>query len=246
MTSENKKTDDDTTKAIAEAVKESSKALAEALPYLENLAIYIKDGVYSLYPPLWNWFAVRSFKGALNLIEEAAKETRARGLSSGHLRQIPHKLARQILLDGAFEDGVDLRSLWKGLIVNWLDPNVEESRFSPAFIAIIKELSPQDAVILRTIHSAQQKMQKGPVSIETLRSFYPHHLTTIMNIEPNKMWVSLENLERLRLIKNYSRREMRVDFQTSRVTEYSSQAEYKLSYFGEAFVAVCMGPDSHG
>ena len=244
----------DEIKAVANATEESAKTLRECLPLLEKLATFISGGIYSISPGLWNFFSFRSFKGALDLVEEATAEVEKRGISKDSMRKIPHKLARQIINEAAFEDDPEIKKMWKNLIANWFNPNYDADEILPAFTSIIKELSPLDARILydfdlkNNVGSSQEMLFPGmfaskldvPVSLITISLRNLERLSLIENIEDlSKRIYAAQSPEMSKILQEHLGPALATPKDEPKINKSARERVYLLTQFGLAFIKAC-------
>ena len=86
----------------------------------------------------------------LERIQICMRELNARGITN--VRPIPPKLAIGIFQGASLEDEPELQEMWETLIANALDPNFHEP-INPSFVAILKELSAIEALLLKCLVS---------------------------------------------------------------------------------------------
>lgn len=118
------------------------------------------------------------------------------------VRKLPLNFAIDALEQGAMEEDDDLQDVWARLLANAVDAT-SEVQPRRAYISIIKDLSPIDALILEQIYSVdQERHQKAIVTYELPSRAHP-----AIDIDRKELpkpseevQVALANLERLGLI----------------------------------------------
>jgi hypothetical protein len=118
------------------------------------------------------------------------------------VRKLPLNFAIDALEQGAMEPDDDLQDIWARLLVNAVDAN-SEVKPRRAYISIIKDLSPLDALILEQIYAVDiGRHQKAIVTYELPSRAYPAIDIDLKTLpKPSEeVKVALANLERLGLI----------------------------------------------
>ena len=118
------------------------------------------------------------------------------------VRKLPLNFAIDALEQGAMEQDDDLQDIWARLLANAVDAT-SEVQPRRAYISIIKDLSPLDALILEKIYAVdQERHQKAIVTHELPSRAYPAIDTDLKTLaKPSEeVQVALANLERLGLI----------------------------------------------
>lgn len=118
------------------------------------------------------------------------------------VRKLPLNSAIDALEQGAMEQDDDLQDIWARLLANAVDAT-SEVQPRRAYISIIKDLSPLDALILEQIYAVdQERHQKAIVTHELPSRAYPAIDTDPKTLaKPSEeVQVALANLERLGLI----------------------------------------------
>lgn len=118
------------------------------------------------------------------------------------VRKLPLNFAIDALEQGAMEQDNDLQDIWARLLANAVDATTEVLP-RRAFISIIKDLSPLDAMILEKIYAVdQERHQKAIVTHELPSRAYPAIDIDRKTLpKPSEdVQVALANLERLGVI----------------------------------------------
>lgn len=118
------------------------------------------------------------------------------------VRKLPLNFAIDALEQGAIEQDDDLQDIWARLLANAVDA-ASEAQPRRAYISIIKDLAPLDALILEQIYAVDQKQHREAIVTYEL----PSHAYPAIDIDlktlpkpSEEVQVALANLERLGLI----------------------------------------------
>jgi hypothetical protein len=118
------------------------------------------------------------------------------------VRKLPLNFAIDALEQGAMEQDDDLQDIWARLLANAVDAT-SEVQPRRAYISIIKDLSPLDALILEQIYAVdQERHRKAIVTHELPTRAYPAIDIDLKTLpKPSEdVQVALANLERLGVI----------------------------------------------
>lgn len=118
------------------------------------------------------------------------------------VRKLPLSFAIDALEQGAMEQDDDLQDIWARLLANAVDA-ASEVQPRRAYISIIKDLSPLDALILEQIYAVDQKQHQKAIGTHELPSrAYPAIDIDLKTLpKPSEeVQVALANLERLGVI----------------------------------------------
>lgn len=131
-----------------------------------------------------------------------------------------------MLESAALEDDEFLQDVWARLIANCTDPNFKLA-LHPGYIEIIKQLSPDEALILKSFLKLEKypilfthrvprtiayteniftlqydfSPQKNEASYKKVHELYQTHCKTLTLRKPNEMQVYIDNLIRLRIVE---------------------------------------------
>ena len=134
------------------------------------------------------------------LQERANQFLAERGLSQPS-RNVPLQVIIPLIQGGSLEEDDSLQDRWAALLVNAADAS-SDTEVRRAFISILEDLTPLDALLLEKIYSSTVVPD---VEAEIWTTFLPDHVTEKKpeqeNLRPpNHVEVSLANLARLGLI----------------------------------------------
>jgi Abortive infection alpha len=183
----------------------------------------------ALGPPQEFWGAITSaihyhfYPRVIKQAQAAAEKIKESGLPERAYADIPDKLLRAILEQGAVEDDSDMQERWANLLANALTSDSADVRI--AFPRILSELEPSEARLLDRLAN-----NKGDPRI-------PHNwaIAEFAVTEPD-----LENVERLELI----RYELTDALTYGDMADLSgaSRKSFNLTSFGRALVEACRAP----
>lgn len=118
------------------------------------------------------------------------------------VRKLPLNFAIDALEQGAIEQDDDLQDIWARLLANAVDAT-SEVQPRRAYISIIKDLSPLDALILEQIYAIDQGLHRKAIMTHEL----PSRASPAFDVDrktlhkpTEEVQVALANLERLGLI----------------------------------------------
>jgi hypothetical protein len=94
------------------------------------------------------------FGRQLEMLKKAAKMVKDAGFSP---KAVPIKLLFPLLEGGSFEENEDLHTMWAALLANASSPEGSE-KVRPGFIAILKQMAPDEAVLLTMILELPTKL----------------------------------------------------------------------------------------
>jgi len=170
---------------------------------------------------LEDWTRYFRYKNLL-AIADKVEAIHIRRKIEGKTISIPPKVAIPMLESAALEDDETLQEVWARLIANSTDPNFIEA-LHPGYVEIIKQMSPDEAIILNaflsmksyptlfTSHISQESGEAGPnwlfnttkqqASYENIYVKYLEYCKELTLKSPANARVYLDNLQRLRLVE---------------------------------------------
>lgn len=193
--------DEESAKAVQEIAKTTGKVVDVVHDTGEFLAPHV-DGVLAQVVGILT-DQLRCVRGVrmVRLRQRFQQELLAHGGVEA-VRKLPLNFAADALLEGGLEQDDDLQDIWARLLANAVDA-ASEVQPRRAYISIIKDLSPLDALILEEIYSIdQERWRKAIVTHELPSRAFPAvdiKLETLP-MPSEEVRVALANLERLGLI----------------------------------------------
>lgn len=190
----------DESKAIEEVAKTSGKAIDAAREFGGFISKYAGGPLEQAMGIFEDKLKYLRWERQIRLIERANKFLADRGLSLP-TRKVPLQIAIPLIQGGSLEEDDSLQDRWASLLVNAGDAssNAEVRR---AFISILEDLAPLDAVLLEKIYDVTAV--PGDYA-EVWTTLLPDRITEtkpeLENLRPPaNVEVSLGNLARLGLI----------------------------------------------
>jgi hypothetical protein len=193
-------------KESAKAVKEMAKTAGKVVDVVHDTGEFLAPHVDGVLAQVVGMFTdhLKYVRGVrlVRLGQRFQRELLAHG-GVAAVRKLPLNFAIDALEQGAMEPNDDLQDIWARLLANAVDAT-NEIQPRRAYISIIKDLSPLDALILEKIYAVdQEKHGKAIVTHELpLRAYPAIDIEAIRPPNPNEeVQVALANLERLGLIQ---------------------------------------------
>ena len=188
------------------------------------------------------------YKNSLQCIEKAERMAKDTGFTP---KAVPVKLLFPLLEGASLEEDENLQGMWAALIANASAPD-GDMRVRVGFSTILKDMSPDDAKLLRFFYSkgftplskigdpeSYKSAYAGGFFVGTEEDLY-QPCTKTLNI-PNtyahrveRVFPSIDNLARLRLIAIYPRR----------MVPERENGEIIMTNLGQIFVWACTAPKS--
>ncbi len=170
---------------------------------------------------------------AIKLSEKTKKILKDRGIED-QTRSVHPKIAIPLIENATLEDNETLHSLWAQLLANAMDPNYKHD-ITPMHVSIMKELQPNDVIILSTILQFIKKADRFNFiyHFKLTRSHVTHLVRKFKNIELSNKDVDLSflNLERLSIIKKVTG-EIHLEKTVEAIYDMIKREEYLLTAFG--------------
>jgi hypothetical protein len=202
----------------------------------------IRDWLIILFPCKAKEAYKRLVDHVLNEWEYAQKILNDRQIPPALQRKLSDKFGDAWIRNAPLEDNQDLQHIWARLLANAMDPNFDLNAIHPAFLGIIKEMTPLEAQFLNEVY--QILLQKGMwddfksclnASINISNVTFPPEITTsivqtsIENLERNKLITTLQSVEGM-----FQRGESILDGVASRKNAPS------LTALGVSFIRACI------
>lgn len=190
----------DEAKAIEEVAKTSGKAIDAAREFGGFISKYAGSPLEQAIGIFDDKLKYLRWERQIRLMERANKFLADRGLPLP-TRKVPLQIAIPLIQSGSLEEDDSLQDRWASLLVNAGDASLS-TEVRRAFISILEDLSPLDAVLLEKIYDIT--VVQGDYA-EVWTTFLPDRITEtkpeMENLRPPaNVEVSLGNLARLGLI----------------------------------------------
>jgi len=173
---------DEQAKAVQEVAKTSGK-LVEATEKVGGFISKIIGGASTQVGGiLEDWAKFYRYKNLLRIADKV-EAIHAQRKIEGKTIPLPPRTAIPMLESASLEDDEILQKVWAQLIANSTDPNFKES-FHPGYIEIIRQMSPNEAIIL----DAFLKIKSFPI-------LFKNHISEKHRSEERFGWLYSEELE---------------------------------------------------
>lgn len=189
----------------AKAVQEVAKTTGKVIDVMHDTGGFLAPHVDGVLAQVVGMFTdhLKYVRGVrlVRLGQRFQQELLAHG-GVAAVRKLPLNFAIDALEQGAMEQDDDLQDIWARLLANAVDAT-SEVHPRRAYISIIKDLSPLDALILDQIYAVdQERHQKAIVTHELPSRAYPAIDIDLKKLpKPSEeVQVALANLERLGVI----------------------------------------------
>ncbi|ULR89734.1 Abi-alpha family protein [Comamonas sp. B21-038] len=197
--------DSDPVSESAVAVQEVAKTTRSAIEATRDagsfLAKYLDGPLVQMSGLLEDTLRYRRGVRLIRLEKRFQEELQANGTKID-VKRLPINFALSVLEEGSLEEDDDLQDLWARLLANVADAGVGVSP-RRAYISLIKDLSPLDALVFELIYSVPDVPNGKPIVTYQLpqKAFRADGLDKADILEPSEEIVlSLANLERLGLL----------------------------------------------
>jgi hypothetical protein len=186
-------------KAIEEVAKTTGKFVDAGRELGGFLSKYVEGPIEQLMGIFEDKLKYLRWERKCRLIERANQFLTERGLSMPS-RKIPLQIAIPLIQAGSLEEDDWLQDCWATLLVNAADASFE-IEIRRAFISILEDLTPLDALILEKIYSPQITSLEAEIWTTFLLEQVSIERPNQENLRPPKhVEISLGNLSRLGLI----------------------------------------------
>jgi Abortive infection alpha len=227
----------DLIKAAPELAK-GAAALGAAVPFTAIVKRMLGPAADELAEMLRDQVRLYRYERQLKCLDKAERMAKDAGFTP---RAVPPKILFPLLEGASFEEDEDLHTMWAALLANAASPD-NAPKVRPGFIATLKQMSPEEASILKFI--ADRKAPRfGP------GGFYPRPWSDAEN-PPNiafeDLLICLDGLEAAKLLRSA----ILLPPITDRLSSYESSIEldaddegpYYLTDRGRAFLEACRPP----
>lgn len=187
-------------KAIEEVAKSTGKAIDAGRELGGFLSRYVGGSLEQAIGIVEDKLKYLRWERQIRLIERANHFLAEKGLPQPS-RKVPLQVAIPLIQGGSLEEDDWLQDRWAALLVNAADAS-SHTEVRRAFISILEDLTPLDALLLEMIYSSTQVLD---VQIAIWTTFLPGHVMLEKpdqeNLRPPAhVEISLGNLARLGLI----------------------------------------------
>jgi hypothetical protein len=207
---------------------------AQAAPYLEegtrNFLQKVTGGLLDeLNLLLAEKLRFRRYENLVRMIKRAEKISSEEGIAP---KTVPLKLLFPILENASLEEDDSMSDRWAALLANAAD-SASDTSVLPSFVGILKELSPREAMILDTIHSAEDRLTRVITALD---------VKSLLNIREEMLRVMIDNLIRLGLLEGVVLGRFSVDQKANQPIRRLDKIGLGMTELGMAFVSACHRP----
>ena len=251
-------------KESAKAVQEASKATQKALEVAEKLGPFfakcIGEPIEEATGIITDKLRSIRWERQVRFVDRVQELLRKRG-HEGKTRVLPPKFVLPIIENASYEDNDELPDIWAHLLSSALDPEFNDEVRS-AFVDILRQLEIIDVKILNMIYQRyrvfntkekeDKNLERGYFRTPSLSEYdHPYRFTRELGINSKQLYVSIDNLIRLRCVVSFvERKEVKLDdgdddkFRWLRLedAEFTYDHQYEkisLTSLGLAFCEAC-------
>src|SRR6266446_3972399 len=222
---------DDIIKA-APAIAKVAGPLAAAIPFTAIVKRMLGPAADELAEMWRDQVRLYRYERQVKCVEKAERMAQEAGFTP---QAVPPKILFPLLEGASFEDNEDLHTMWAALLANAASSE-NAGRVRPAFIAILKQMSPDEAVLLKWFYSVHEFAKDIPKE-EVTRAYFSHGFGVTWDghnmIDVGSFETCSAGLEAERLIDR--RRSDHAD-------DDDSANPYLLTFRGDEFVKACQPP----
>lgn len=216
---------DEQSKAAQEVAKTSGKFAEIAEKVGGFISKVIGPASNQVGGILEDWTRYYRLKNLLSIADKV-KNIHARRKIEGKTMPIPPRVAIPMLESAALEDDDTLQDVWAKLIANSTDPDFK-SALHPGYIEIVKQMSPDEAIILDSFLKLQTypmlfshhvsktlentgsslanrmmwHLQRDEASYQKINEMFIQHCGLLSLKKPADLQVYIDNLIRLRIVE---------------------------------------------
>ncbi|HEY4359523.1 MAG TPA: Abi-alpha family protein [Bryobacteraceae bacterium] len=132
----------------APALAKGAEALAAAIPFTAIVKRMLGPAADELAEMWRDQVRLYRYERQLKCVQKAERMAQEAGFTP---QAVPPKILFPLLEGASFEDNEDLHTMWAALLVNAAGPD-GGSRVRPGFIATLRQLSPDEALLLSYIY----------------------------------------------------------------------------------------------
>src|SRR5437016_4053149 len=145
----------------ASAIAKVAGPLAAAVPFTAIVKRMLGPAADELAEMWRDQVRLYRYERQLKCVEKAERMAQEAGFTS---QAVPPKILFPLLKGASFEEDEDLHTMWAALLANAASPeNAEKVR--PGFIAILKEMAPDEATLLKWVFEQRTGQNAGPFNV---------------------------------------------------------------------------------
>lgn len=158
---------DDIIKAIPEIAKVAGP-LAAAIPFTGIVKRMLGPAADEVSEMWRDQVRIYRYGRQLKLLEKAERMAQDAGFVP---QAVPPKILFPLLEGASFEDNEDLHDMWAALLANAASPGQQNVR--AAFIGTLRQMSPDEALVLRYMRSCESDMAPFVAILEEYKRLFP-------------------------------------------------------------------------
>jgi hypothetical protein len=217
---------------LAPDIAKGAGALAAAIPFTAIAKRMLGPAADELAEMWRDQVRLYRYERQLKCVQKAERMAQEAGFTP---QAVPPKILFPLLEGASFEENEDLHTMWAALLANAASPK-DAGKVRPGFIALLTQMSPDEAAILNWIFGRRTGPNAGPfdapISFEDL--IVAHSLLGLqVDADPLHFQTCLQSLQAEQLI------EPRPDVLT---TLGRLAPSYSLTFRGLSFMYACRAP----
>ena len=193
--------DNENAKAVQEIAKATSKgidALREARPFIEKVFGSLVEDAIGIVSDRLKHYRLTQFHTLQTKTNQRLSE-----LGVEKTLPVPPSIAVPLIEAATITDDEEIQDLWAGLMTSAMDPDFKEE-IRPAYISIIKDLSPLDARVLQVVNDGVNSLPDVLTDGQEFPSFDLTKFVEYFDMEHEELEISLQNLARLQCLTSVS------------------------------------------
>jgi hypothetical protein len=220
-------------KHVPEVLK-GGAALASALKFTDVVKAMLGPAAAEVAERIHDKVRLYRFGRQLECLKKAEKMAKDAGLTP---KAVPIKVLFPLLEGASLEENEDLHDMWAALLANAASPETAD-KVRPGFIAILKQMAPDEAYFLNEVYSEQIKQRHGDPLTFVLEGA-GNIVNKLLRSKPTEAIAELEmcvdGLESLRLVTQVGSGSMGFKFKVGNMN-------YSVTRRGIAFLEACRPP----
>lgn len=241
----------------AKAVQEVAKTTGTAIKTVEKMGHFLskvmRESIEAVCGMIADDLKIKRWERQVRLVDRVNQIIEERKYADT-LTPVPPKIALPIFHEASLEDNDFLQDMWAKLLVAAMHPQ-ESQKIRMAYIDIIKQMEPQDVLILRLIYDDYVNRDKNQTRlfVEKEKKWsmldptnYPSRKASIIEkieIDLNEIdyKTSIDNLIRLQLATPYiSIEDVKTEDDSYDVSVHHGYNAICITYLGVFFVKACI------
>lgn len=249
--------DPEIVKTATELAKATGAAAGLSIPFTAIVKRMLGPAADELAEMWRDQVRLYRYERQLKCVQKAEKMAQQAGFAP---QAVPPKILFPLLEGASFEDDENLHDMWAALLANAASPNKAQGIIRPSFIAILKQLAPEEASLLDSLYqhddvtaTAENEFRRYGVDLMTLATMLSAPAPKESSVEAIKasflsvyldLHLSLDGLMAQQLIKTtYWRHEGENVFtEVKSPPDRGADFTFTLTRRGKAFIEACRPP----